>query len=52
MAREPKRTEHVRAGHVSHHAQRRVDLRVREILARRDAALQKARRAAQKLKRP
>ena len=53
MALTPVRTEPVRTvGHVSHDAQARVDTRVKEILARREAALQHARRAAQRLKRP
>ena len=50
MALKPKRTEHARTGDVSHAAQRRVDKRVKDILARREAALRQARRAAQRLK--
>lgn len=39
MALKPVRTEQApTVGHVSHDAQARVDKRVREILARRDAA--------------
>jgi hypothetical protein len=42
MALETKRTESARmAGHVSHDAQGRVDERVKEILARREAAVRK-----------
>ena len=51
MARKPvipKRSPTV--GHVSHDALQRVDGRVKEILARREAALKQARRAAQRLK--
>ena len=39
-------------GHVPHDALVRVDKRVKGILARREAALQRARRAAERLKRP
>jgi hypothetical protein len=50
MALETKRTESARmAGHVSHDAQGRVDERVKEILARREAAVRQARHAAQRL---
>ena len=38
-------------GHVRHDSLVRVDRRVKEILARREAALQQARRAAERLKR-
>jgi len=51
MARKPvipKRSPTV--GHVSHDALQRVDRRVTEILARREAALKRARRASQRLK--
>jgi len=51
MALTSVRTKHVpTVGHVSHDALVRVDERVREILARREAALQQARRAARRLK--
>ncbi len=51
MARKPVGAERGRTvGHVSHDALQRVDKRVKEILARREAALQQARRAAQRLK--
>jgi len=51
MARKPVGPERDRTvGHVSHDALQRVDKRVKEILARREAALQQARRAAQRLK--
>jgi hypothetical protein len=53
MALKKARTEHTRTvGHVSHEAQLRVDERVRQILARRAAALRQARLAARRLKRP
>ena len=48
MARNPAHPRTV--GHVSHDAAQRVDKRVKEILARQEAALQQARRAAQRLK--
>ena len=48
MARNPAHPRTV--GHVSHDALQRVDKRVKEILARQEAALQQARRAAQRLK--
>jgi hypothetical protein len=38
-------------GHLPHDAVVRVDKRVKEILARQEAALQHARRAAERLKR-
>ena len=38
------------AGHVPHDAVVRIDKRVKEILARREIALQRARRAAERLK--
>lgn len=51
MARKPAEPARPRTvGHVSHDALQRVDVRVKEILARREAALQQARRAAQRLK--
>jgi hypothetical protein len=37
-------------GHVSHDALVRIDARVKDILVRREAALRRARRAAQRLK--
>ncbi len=37
-------------GHISHDAQERVDARVEEVLARGNAALSQARRAAQRLR--
>ena len=49
MALKPGRTKTV--GHLPHDAVVRVDKRVKEILARREAALQHARRAAERLKR-
>lgn len=49
MARKRGRTKTV--GHLPHDAVVRVDKRVKEILARREAALQHARRAAERLKR-
>jgi hypothetical protein len=39
-------------GHLPHDAIVRVDKRVKEILARREAALQHARRAAERPRRP
>jgi hypothetical protein len=51
MARKPAEPGRPRTvGHVSHDALQRVDGRVKEILARREAALKQARRAAQRLK--
>jgi hypothetical protein len=50
MVLKPGRTKTV--GHVPHDAVVRVDKRVKEILARRDAALQRVRRAGERLKRP
>ena len=50
MARKPERRKTV--GHVPHDALVRVDKRVKEILARREAVMQRARRAAERLKRP
>ena len=47
VERDRPRTE----GAVPHDALRRVDRRVKEILARREAALEQARRAAERLKR-
>ena len=49
MALKRGRTKTV--GHLPHDAVVRVDKRVKEILARREAALQHARRAAERLKR-
>jgi hypothetical protein len=52
MALKPLRTQRARTvGHISHAARVRVDQRVKEILARREAAVKRARRAAQRLKR-
>jgi hypothetical protein len=39
-------------GHISHDALARVEERVQDILARREAELRQARRAAERLKRP
>jgi hypothetical protein len=50
MAPRPGRRKTV--GYLPHDALVRVDKRVKEILARREAALQRARRAAERLKRP
>jgi hypothetical protein len=51
MAVKPPRTERARTvGHISHDARVRVDQRVKEILARREVAVQRARRAARRLK--
>jgi hypothetical protein len=51
MARRPRRTQRARTvGHISHDAGVRVDQRVKEILARREVALERVRRAAQRLK--
>jgi hypothetical protein len=53
MALKPVRTERPRTvGHVSHNAQVRVDRRVTQIVARREAALRQARRAAHRLTGP
>ena len=49
MAVKQGRTKTV--GHLPHDAVVRVDKRVKEILARREAALQHARHAAERLKR-
>lgn len=49
MAPKPRRRK--TAGHVPHDAGVRIDKRVKEILARREVALQRARRAAERLKR-
>jgi len=49
MALKRGRTKTV--GHLPHDAGVRVDKRVKEILARREAALRHARRAAERLKR-
>jgi hypothetical protein len=49
MALKQGRTKTV--GHLPHDAVVRVDKRVKEILARREAALRHARRAAERLKR-
>ena len=49
MALKQGRTKTV--GHLPHDAVVRVDKRVKEVLVRRDAALQQARRAAERLKR-
>ena len=49
MALKQGRTKTV--GHLPHDAVVRVDKRVKEILARREAALQQARCAAERLKR-
>jgi hypothetical protein len=51
MAVKPPRTQRVRTvGHISHDARVRVDQRVKEILARREAAVERTRRAAARLK--
>ena len=51
MALKPPRTQRARTvGHISHDARVRVDQRVKEILARRDAEVERARRAARRLK--
>ena len=51
MALKPSRTQRARTvGHISHDAGARVDQRVKEILARREAAVERARRAAARLK--
>jgi hypothetical protein len=51
MALKSSRTERARTvGHISHDARVRVDQRVKEILARREAAVERARRAARRLK--
>jgi hypothetical protein len=51
MALQPPRTQRPRTvGHISHDASARVDQRVKEILARREAAVVRARRAAARLK--
>jgi hypothetical protein len=47
----PREPHPASVGYVPHDAQVRVDVRVKDILARRDAALRQARRAAQRLKR-
>ena len=51
MATKPPRTQRARTvGHISRDARVRVDQRVKEILARRQAAVERARRAAARLK--
>jgi hypothetical protein len=51
MAREPGSTKRTRrVGHVSYDARKRVDQRVKQILDRREAAVERARRAARRLK--
>jgi hypothetical protein len=51
MALKSPRTQRARTvGHISHDAGVRVDHRVKEILARRDAAMGRARHAARRLK--
>jgi hypothetical protein len=51
MALKPLRTQRARTvGHISRDARARVDQRVKEILARREAAVERARRAAARLK--
>jgi hypothetical protein len=51
MALKAPRTQRARTvGHISHDARVRVDQRVKEILARREAAVERARRAARRLK--
>ncbi len=51
MATQPLRTQRARTvGHISRDARTRVDQRVKEILARREAAIERARRAAARLK--
>lgn len=50
MASKPRRAKTV--GYLRHDALVRVDERVKEILARQEAALRRARRAAERLKRP
>ena len=52
MALKDTSTEHRTVGYVSRRATVAVDKRVKDILARRDAALRQARLAAQRLKRP
>jgi hypothetical protein len=50
MALTPPRTQRERTvGHISHDARERVDQRVKEILARREGAMERARRAARRL---
>jgi hypothetical protein len=52
MALKPGGSQHARTvGHISREAQARVDKRVAAILARRDAALRRVRRAAQRSRR-
>jgi hypothetical protein len=51
MALKPSRTQRARTvGHISHDARVRVDERVKQILARRETAVERARRAARRLK--
>jgi ribosomal protein L15E len=51
MALKPPRTQRARmVGYISHDAGVRVEQRVKEILARREAAVERARRAAARLK--
>ncbi len=50
MALKPPRTQRKRTvGHISHDARVRVDQRVKEILARRDNEVERARRPAARL---
>jgi hypothetical protein len=50
MALKPPRSKRARTvGHISHDAGVLVDKRVKEILARRQAAVERARRAARRL---
>jgi hypothetical protein len=46
MALKPRTQRKRTVGHISHGASVRVDQRVKEILARRDAEVERARRAA------
>jgi hypothetical protein len=51
MALKPARTKRARTvGYISHDARLRVDERVKNILARREAQIERARRAARRLK--
>ncbi len=53
MALKAARTDHpTTVGHVSHDALVRIDVLVKDILARRDTALRQARMAARRYKRP
>ena len=49
MALKPRTQRARTVGHISHDASVRVDQRVKEILARRDAEVERARRAAARL---